>query len=701
MDKTDPAHRTAFWGDIENVVKKLAEALNKKDETKDDLSEKITDKCDSLSDSEKATCKNIAKWLRGIYGINLERGENQHHPTENQKFEQTIGCLILNLYAQEIKTKCPLMGETVKQAFTINEGLYKTECKSGGNNNCVKCEWDECANYTFEKGVDLRKKVKELLEANKDIKRTMSTISDTCKQSISITGWFTLFSKDTIEYDKKNYSELNFLLPLCEDVQSTLGPGMDKYKDFCKIMIRNIILTTAVQKQYEDKDQNVQQENRTPCTKIVKGIPVCDLLKVWMYYMPFFCAPKDVIERAISAVQQVRKGFSQDRKYEKCAYDAALNLPYTGQTNNTDDPYYPFSTNILYSNIMKEVTDKKWCADKDEFQKRKKMPEDPDPARAERGEKVQIRSGDNDLGDVSKIIEKVNERVEEEVKEKKKKPDTESASTQPQPPPQPPPPKPSQSDETKSSAAESPAENVIPAEEAQEGEKKSEQEEPDAQGTQSDSEEKVTHKDEPATSEDSNEDASSSSTSSSSSSSTPGAASLGAEGTPSPAKLTAKKGIDPFLPYFPLAPAVLGISVMSYLLWKYFGMLRNTRKRYRRSYQVRGPSLEQQIVDHVNQPGPREYYIVKERKPRSTPKTRRGKQSAGRLRRGVRRRMIIDIHLEVLNECQRGDAHSTKEDYFTILVQEFMGSEFIEHKNVPKERVPCSDSGFREERLYS
>ncbi|ANQ07211.1 SICA antigen [Plasmodium coatneyi] len=64
--------------------------------------------------------------------------------------------------------------------------------------------------------------------------------------------------------------------------------------------------------------------------------------------------------------------------------------------------------------------------------------------------------------------------------------------------------------------------------------------------------------------------------------------------------------------------------------------------------------------------------------------------------------MIIDIHLEVLDECQREDLYSTKEDYFEILVQEFMGSKFMEEGkisrgDIPKEQVPCSDFGFREE----
>ncbi|ANQ07733.1 SICA antigen [Plasmodium coatneyi] len=161
--------------------------------------------------------------------------------------------------------------------------------------------------------------------------------------------------------------------------------------------------------------------------------------------------------------------------------------------------------------------------------------------------------------------------------------------------------------------------------------------------------------------------------------------------------------IDPsdLTPYLPLPPVFLAISAMTYLLWKYFGMLSKRRKRYRRAHQVRGPSLEQQIVDHVDQPGPREYTIVKERKPRSVPKGKTKSQKKQDLcrrvdpRAGVRRRMIIDIHLEVLDECQKEDLHSTKEDFFEILVQEFMGSKYMEEGNVPKEQVPSLDSGLR------
>ncbi|ANQ06445.1 SICA antigen [Plasmodium coatneyi] len=167
-------------------------------------------------------------------------------------------------------------------------------------------------------------------------------------------------------------------------------------------------------------------------------------------------------------------------------------------------------------------------------------------------------------------------------------------------------------------------------------------------------------------------------------------------------------------PYLPTIPTTIGIITMSYLLWKYFFFRGKRRKRHTRAHQVSGrPSLEEHLLDHVEQQdGPHEYTLVKERKPRSVPtgRTKSPKKQgvdhrAGR--RGVGHRTIIDIHLEVLDECQKGDLHSTKENFFEILVQEFMGSEFIKEEkfpeeqvsmvDIPKEQVPSSDFGFREE----
>ncbi|ANQ07682.1 SICA antigen [Plasmodium coatneyi] len=149
--------------------------------------------------------------------------------------------------------------------------------------------------------------------------------------------------------------------------------------------------------------------------------------------------------------------------------------------------------------------------------------------------------------------------------------------------------------------------------------------------------------------------------------------------------------------YLPLALVFLGVSAMTYLLWKYFIFLRKKRQRYRRAHQVCGPpTLGEQLPDHVDDQydGPHEYTLVKERRqPKSAPMRRTKRLKEQGVDGRVCHRTIIDIHLEVLDECQEGGLHSRKEDFFEILVQEFIGSDFIKEEFVPKEDVAYS--GFR------
>ncbi|ANQ08496.1 SICA antigen, partial [Plasmodium coatneyi] len=126
------------------------------------------------------------------------------------------------------------------------------------------------------------------------------------------------------------------------------------------------------------------------------------------------------------------------------------------------------------------------------------------------------------------------------------------------------------------------------------------------------------------------------------------------------------------------------------------------RKRHRRAHQVSGPpSLEEQVLDRVTQQdGPHEYTLVKKRRqPRSVSTGTKSPKKQG-VGRSVVRRTIIDIHLEILDECQREDLHSTKEEFFEILVQEFMGSKFIEEENVPKEQVSMVDVSKEQDQMW-
>ncbi|SBO29811.1 SICAvar, type I [Plasmodium knowlesi strain H] len=138
---------------------------------------------------------------------------------------------------------------------------------------------------------------------------------------------------------------------------------------------------------------------------------------------------------------------------------------------------------------------------------------------------------------------------------------------------------------------------------------------------------------------------------------------------------------DLLTPFLPLAPVSIGLSAMAYYLWKYFGPLGKGGPRFRRSpAEIPGPSVQEQVLDHVQQDSSHEYQLVKERKPRSAPT--RTKRSGG-----VNRRTIIEIHFEVLDECQKGDTQLNQKDFLELLVQEFMGSELMVEEQVPKEEV--------------
>ncbi|CAA9990433.1 SICAvar, type I [Plasmodium knowlesi strain H] len=141
---------------------------------------------------------------------------------------------------------------------------------------------------------------------------------------------------------------------------------------------------------------------------------------------------------------------------------------------------------------------------------------------------------------------------------------------------------------------------------------------------------------------------------------------------------------DLLTPFVPLAPVSIGLSAMAYYLWKYFGPL-GRGPRFRRSpAEIPGPSVQEQVLDHVEEAGSHEYRLVKKRKPRS---------AATRTERSghANRRAIIEIHFEVLDECQKGDTQLNQKDFLELLVQEFMGSEFMKEEQVPKEEVLMED----------
>ncbi|KJP88229.1 hypothetical protein AK88_02176 [Plasmodium fragile] len=120
-----------------------------------------------------------------------------------------------------------------------------------------------------------------------------------------------------------------------------------------------------------------------------------------------------------------------------------------------------------------------------------------------------------------------------------------------------------------------------------------------------------------------------------------------------------------------IIPAVVGIGLIAFFLWKYFAYLGKKRRRmFRTVRDVPSPPLDEEILEHLQRaelpPPAYGYTMIRDTQPASTSARRRRQPR-------VHKRTIIDLHLEVLNECEVTEWEHVKDDYWQILVQEFMG----------------------------
>ncbi|KJP85439.1 hypothetical protein AK88_04942 [Plasmodium fragile] len=123
------------------------------------------------------------------------------------------------------------------------------------------------------------------------------------------------------------------------------------------------------------------------------------------------------------------------------------------------------------------------------------------------------------------------------------------------------------------------------------------------------------------------------------------------------------------IPYtLALIPAVVGIGVIAFVLWKYFTHLAPRRRTYRTVRDVPSPPLDEEILQHLQRgelpPPDYGYTVVRDRPPASTSARARPPR--------VHKRTIIELHLEVLHECEVAAWENVKDDYLHILVEEFM-----------------------------
>ncbi|KJP85075.1 hypothetical protein AK88_05297 [Plasmodium fragile] len=124
------------------------------------------------------------------------------------------------------------------------------------------------------------------------------------------------------------------------------------------------------------------------------------------------------------------------------------------------------------------------------------------------------------------------------------------------------------------------------------------------------------------------------------------------------------------IPYTPaIIPAVVGIGIIAFFLWKYFAHLAPRRRTYRTVRDVPSPPLDEEILQHLQRgaaPPDYGYTMVKVTQPASI---------SGRARPPrVNRRTIIELHLEVLNECEATEWENVKDDYLHTLVEQVMGA---------------------------
>ncbi|ANQ08261.1 SICA antigen [Plasmodium coatneyi] len=697
-----------MWKEVQDRIGPLLRTMSNTSENVDQYCNDVPCENDATICPNRVACQYIARGLKGIYGNTERKSDTGASKVNNRKFRATMDCVLLNALIQKLEEKkspCKVK-DGIERAFSANDQIKASAC--GQDPNCDLCTQEDYKKCKINEYGDLEQKVKTKVEKDSNIQTTLDSICPPPCPSTSGTAtlgeWFTRFSHNVTGDDKKQYDKLESMLDLCNPEHDDNNIGLENYEEFCKMMLRNVMLVST------PGNQDQKQGKQMPCIKSVKGIPLCKLLRVWMWYMDWFCVPEAVIEHVLEAVKQVMAILYSGQNYVDCTYDAAPKIPERKGNDMESEVYRLFYTSELHNKI-KALTNKEWC---------KKAPADSGPGRADLRPADHVVDGDK-LQKLKDFIKPIEEELQEEEKAEKPAPD-------PGKPPRPPAQDITTGDTRSESEEQSPKKTPEKEEDSNSKSNKLKDEydnindlihfldssESHNDDTEKSSDEPGSPEKEAVATEDSSEDEQGEDADEGvpkqdepDEPALPPPAQEGPGGgagatavleSPKAAKLTDKMD-NPIFPYLPLAPAMIGISIMSYLLWKYFGMLRKTRKRYRRVRKALGPTLEHQLVDHVDHPGPHAYALVKERKPRSTPIKRRKKRGlgcprAGR-RRGVRRRTIIDIHLEVLDECQKGGLHSTKEDFFEILVQEFMGYGFLEEENVPKEQVPCLDSGFR------
>ncbi|ANQ07311.1 Uncharacterized protein PCOAH_00019240 [Plasmodium coatneyi] len=551
----------------------------------------------------------------------------------------------------------------------------------------------------------------------------------------AIEEWFTEFfnhiGSDSQYYE---YNEVDAIAGACDsEFDNENDEGRKKGKrEFCKVFMKNLLIVSKC---------NNDQYPKKKCIK--KGascyyVPPCDLLKIWLMKVRMRCNMKEVEEFAFNTLDNWEKTMNKDGNYTKCDLQKYSNL-FRGEKDMLPELEGIMTKRPLLGELTKVRTEE-WCG---AMKTHKNVPNMAGGHANTGSVEAAGRSGKDseEIEDIKEILKNMKSRIdmEDEIKEgiktvveeiikdhesksrtqQKGPPGSQAVSrTDPtgaeDPVPHPPPPPPVLSVPTGQEAGKAEVDDICDENDASVSHTSTKSE---AGSFASVSEGHYNIPNQPSCellkklAREQANSSSDSTTSGPGSTSTslpgqpedpgPGSGSQVPTETKQAGEVDTSPGTHDGHPSTPNSPNIN--SNPEQTSGSQGGLVffpRQAKKTLQKSLS------KQQLVDDVDdQDGPHEYTLVKERKqPRSVPtRTKRPKKRVGRRtgRPVVGRRTIIDIHLEVLDECQNGDTNLTKQDFFEILVKEFMGSEFIEEENVPEEQVPSSYSGFREGRLCS
>ncbi|ANQ09233.1 SICA antigen [Plasmodium coatneyi] len=196
-NKKNTGHMSDFWNDVDTDGKNLLEKILKENQEADQYCNGNDDRQSGpLNEKERAACKLVAGGLHHIYSIQLKYQQGkQDNPVENQKFQQLVACMMLNVLVKKLeeeeKSSCSVK-EGIKHAFSKSEQIKgDTNCKDYKNNECDLCKEEDYSECTIE-GTKVKTKLDAILEQKNDkIQQALSTINTLCHRvQCATTKWF-------------------------------------------------------------------------------------------------------------------------------------------------------------------------------------------------------------------------------------------------------------------------------------------------------------------------------------------------------------------------------------------------------------------------------------------------------------------------------------------------------------------------------